>query len=233
MSYHKVMCELNPRSHAAEAFRILRTNLQFTTTGGSLKSLLITSSGPSEGKSTITANLATVMAHAGASVILLDCDLRWPVQHRLFGLANDTGLTDVLTGSMEIGRVLRDTGMPNIKVVTCGGLPPNPSELLGSKKTREVLTQLHKMADIVLLDSPPILTVADPAILSSMVDGCLLVIKSSNTKIDAVKQAKEVLEKAKANIIGTVLNAVEASNGYHVYESHYYKKNSRKEVAVG
>lgn len=230
---NKLMCELNPRSHAAEAFRILRTNLQFSAVDNSLKLLMLTSSGPSEGKSTVTANLGIVMAQTGANVIILDCDLRWPEQHRLFGLSNEIGLTDVLIGAMGIRKALKDTGIPNLKVVTCGSLPPNPSELLGSEKTREVLGELAEMADIVLIDSPPILTVADASILSSIVDGCILVIKSAKTKIDDVRKAKERLDKVNACIVGTVLNAVEGSPGYHHYDAYYYEKSNRKEIAAG
>jgi capsular exopolysaccharide synthesis family protein len=230
MEKNKVMCEVNPRSKVSEAFRILRTNLQFSTVDQSFKSLLITSPGPSEGKSTVAANLGIVMAQAGARVILLDCDLRWAEQHRLFDLPNESGLTDVLVGSKEISQVLKDTTLPSLKIITCGSLPPNPAELLDSDKNREVLAELGEMADIVLIDSPPALMVADAAILASMVDGCVLVIKSAKTKIDAVRQAKEHLDKANARIVGTVLNAVEGSNGYHYYDSYYYGKKNRKVI---
>ncbi len=233
MNNCKVMCELNPRSHAAEAFRILRASLQFSTVDQSIKSLLITSPGPAEGKSTITANLGIVMAQAGARVILLDCDLRWPEQYRLFRVPNDNGLTDVLMGNMDLSQVLKDTSQPNLKIVTSGSLPPNPSELLASEKTTEIFAELNDMADIILIDSPPILMVADVAIISSIVDGCVLVIKSAKTKIDAVKQAKERLDKANARIVGTVLNAMESTEVYHYYDSYYYEKYNRKETAAG
>lgn len=233
MKKYKVMCEQNPRSHVAEAFRILRASLQFSTADHCLKSLLLTSPGPAEGKSTITANLGMVMAQAGARVILVDCDLRWPEQHRFFGLPNDNGLAEVLMGAMNIRQVLKDTSLPNLKIVTSGSLASNPSELLASEKTREVFAELDEMADVILIDSPPVLMVADVAILSSIVDGCVLVIKSAKTRIDAVKQAKERLDKANARIVGTILNAVEGANGYNYYESDYYGKYNRKETAAG
>lgn len=230
MDNNKVMSDVNPRSYVAEAFRILRTNLHFSTLDYNLKSLLVTSPGPAEGKSTVTANLAAVMAQTGARVVLVDCDMRWPEQHRLFNLPNDAGLTNVLVGSMEVSEVLRNTRLPSLKILPSGPMPLNPAELLGSAKTGRVLDELTQMADIVLIDSPPALMVADAAILSSMVDGCVLVIKTAETKIEAVKQAKQRLEKANARIVGAVLNAVEGFAGYDYY--HYGKKN-RKEIASG
>lgn len=233
MNNSRLMCELNPRSHVAEAFRILRTNLQFSTLDHSQKVLQVTSPGPAEGKSTVTSNLGIVMSQTGAKVIIVDCDLRWPDQHRFFNLPNEMGLTDVLMGSVELNKVLKGSGRANLKVVTCGYLPPNPSELLGFEKTREVLAQLSGMADIVLIDSPPILTVADATIISSIVDGCIIVIKSAKTKLDDVRHAKERLDKANARIIGTVLNSVDGANGYYSQEAYYQGRNIRNEVAAG
>lgn len=232
MDKSKVISELNPKSPVAEAFRIIRTNLQFSAVDKSFKTLLVTSAGPSEGKSSTIANLGAVMAQAGARVIIVDCDLRRAEQHRMFNLPNDTGLTNILVGGMEIGAVLKDTKLPNLQVITSGPLPPNPAELLGSDKTRELLEKLTEMADIVLVDSPPTLMVADAALLSSIVDGVVLVIKSAKTKIDAIKQAKERLEKANARIVGTVLNAVENSHGYYYYNYSYYDERGKKETAA-
>lgn len=233
MDNNKVMSEVNPRSYVAEAFRILRTNLQFITGGNSLKALLITSPGPSEGKSTVAANLGTVLAQNGARVILMDCDLRFSEQHLLFNLPNNTGISNVLAGQMDISQILKETRVPGLRVITSGPLPPNPAELLDSEKAKEVLAELSEMSDIVLVDSPPALMVADAAIMSSLVDGCMLVIRAGKTKIDAVKQAKERLDKANAKIIGTVLNAVEGLSGYYYHDSHYYGKRNRKEIAAG
>ena len=232
MVTNKVMSEMNPRSPVAEAFRILRTNLHFSTLDHDLKSLLITSPGPSEGKSTITANLGIVMAQTGARVILVDCDLRRGEQHRLFNLPNEKGLANLLAGSMEIGEVLRNTRLPTLKIITSGPAPLNPAELLGSGKITSLLADLSEMVDFVLIDSPPALMVADAAILSSIVDGCILVIRTAQTKIEAVKQAKERLDKANARIVGTVLNAVEGFIGYDYYDSYYCGKKHRKEIAT-
>lgn len=219
MEKSRVISELNPKSPAAEAFRILRTNLQFSTVEKPFRTLLVTSAGPSEGKSTMVANLGMVMAQAGARVIIVDCDLRQGDQHRIFNLPNGIGLTDVLAGRTGLDRVLRDTREMKLKVVTSGSMPPNPAELLGSDKMREVLENLTGMVDIVLLDSPPALMVADASLLSSIVDGVVLIIKAGKTKIEAIRQAKERLNKANARIMGTVLNAVEGSNNYYNYDS--------------
>lgn len=231
MNNHKVMSQLSPKSHVAEAFRILRTNLQFLIAEERFKSLLVTSPGPSEGKSTNVANLAVVMAQSEVKVILLDADLRRAELHHLFDLPNDAGLTNVLVGSMEISEVLQKTKLPNLRVITSGPLPPNPAELIDSEKTKEVIANLADMADIVLIDAPPVLAVADAAILSSIVDGCILVVKSAKTKTEDIKHAKERLDKANARIVGTVLNAIDRSNGKYSYDAYY--GNTMKEISAG
>lgn len=225
MSSKKVVTELSPYSPEAEAFRILRTNLQFSAVHRPFKTLLVTSAAPSEGKSTLTANLGIVMAQAGAKVIIVDCDLREAKQHIFFGLPNETGLTTVLLGSTELEHVLKETELPNLKLIPSGPPPPNPAELLSSQKAKDVFLRLSDMADIVLVDSPSVLTVADTVVLSSILDGVVLVIKAARTKIDAFKQAKERLEKAEARIIGTILNAVDVNNDYY-----HYKKKSEKDM---
>lgn len=232
MENSKVISAINPKSPVAEAYRILRTNLQFTAVDKALKTILVTSADPSEGKSTTVANLGTVMAQIGAKVIIIDCDLRRSEQHKLFDLPNNTGLTNILVGGLETNQVLTNTKVPNLKVITSGPLPPNPAELLGSEKTPELLNKLTEMADIVLVDSPPILMVADAAILSSLVDGVILVIKSAKTKLEAIKQAKERLGKANARIVGTVLNGVESSHSYYYYNHSYYSESSKREAAA-
>ncbi len=208
----KVIADTDSKSPVAEAFRLLRTNLKFAAVDKSIKLLLVTSSRQMEGKSYTVANLGTVLAQTGARVIIVDCDLRQAEQHTIFGLSNNMGLTGVLTGSGtengEIAQALKATAIPNLKVLTAGPLPPNPSELLQSDKAKTVFKALAEMADIVLVDSPPVLIRADAAVLSAVVDGVILVIKAGKTKTDAVKQAKERLEKANARIIGTVLNGV-------------------------
>jgi capsular exopolysaccharide synthesis family protein len=172
------------------------------------KSLLITSAGPMEGKTDTVANLGTVLAQTGIRVIIVDCDLRRPELHTKFGLSNNKGLTNLLVGSAGIEDVLQDTSIPGLQVVTSGPMAPNPSELLQSEKAKSVLAELADMADFVLSDSPPALIRSDAAVLSSLLDGVLLVIKAGKTKIDAVKQAGDRLKRVNARIIGTVLNGV-------------------------
>lgn len=235
MSNLKVISEINPKSPVAEAFRILRTNLQFSAVDKSLKTLLVTSAGPGEGKSTTTANLATVMAQAGVRVIIIDCDMRRAEQHRLFDLPNDRGLTNILVGGLQPEHVIQETKIPNLRIITSGPLPPNPAELLDSGKAKELWVKVAGMADVLILDSPPVLMVADATILSSVTDGVILVIKSARTKIDALKQTKNRLEKANARIVGTVLNAVESSNSNYYYNSNYYtcgEKNNHEVAAA-
>lgn len=233
MDKNRVISELNPKSPVAEAYRILRTNLQFTAVDKPFKTILVTSASPAEGKSSTVANLGTVLAQAGHKVVIVDCDLRKASQHVHFGLPNNIGLTNVLVGGMEMGLVLRDTQQPNLKVITSGPIPPNPAELLGSTKIKEMFEKLSTIADIVLVDSPPVLAVADAPILSTLVDGTVLVIRSAKTKIDAVKQAKERLEKANSRIIGAVLNAVESSHGsYGYYDYAYYGEPTKQAAAA-
>lgn len=220
----KLISELSSRSKEAEAFRIIRTNLQFLAVHRPFKTLLITSSGPFEGKSTLTANLGIVMAQAGLKVIIVDCDLREAKQHVIFSLPNDTGLTTVLLGSADLDLVIQDTDLPNLKVVTGGPQPPNPAELLNSPKASQVFFELSAAADIVLVDSPSVLTVSDTVVLSSMLDGVIMVIRTGKTRIDVFSRAKDRLQKANARIIGTVLNISNPISGYDD------RKNSRQKL---
>lgn len=226
MKQTRVVSHLAPSSIVAEAFRIIRTNLKFSTPAGSvLKSLLITSAGPGEGKSTTIANLGTIMAQSGANVIIVDGDLRKGEQHILFNLGNGMGFSDLLTRDLDIKRVIKDTKVPNLRVITSGLLPANPAELLESSKTRKVISQLSEIVDVVLVDSPPELIVTDAKLISSVVDGVILVIRSSVTKTDAILKTKKHLEKASARIIGTILNDVKkiesdySCSAYHGYFS--------------
>ena len=166
-----------PASAASEAYRTLRSNIHFASLDSPLKTLLITSTDPGEGKSTTLANLAVTMAQAGNRVLVVDCDLRRPSQHRLFGVPNVAGLTTMMVQGQALEKLpVQATGVANLSVLTSGPLPPNPSELLGSRRLGEVLSQLKNEADILLVDAPPIIAVADAAILASKVDGVLLVV---------------------------------------------------------
>ena len=210
-----------PSSPASEAYRTLRTNIHFSSLDTPLRAILITSTDPGEGKSTTLANLAVTMAQAGNRVLAVDCDLRRPNLHRLFGLDNAAGLTTMILQAQGgvAGEVspIRATSVPGLSVLTSGPLPPNPSELLSSRRLSELLTQLRGEADILLLDAPPIMAVADAAILASRVDGVLLVVQAGKTKRDLARRAQAALQKANANLLGVVLTNVKMDSSIFSY----------------
>lgn len=215
----------DPKSVAAEAYRILRTNLQFASPDEQLQTLLITSAGPDEGKSTITANLASSLAQAGHQVIAVNGDLRRPALHQFFQVRNTVGLTSVLVGQTTLESALQETMVPRVRVLAAGPLPPNPSELLGSRRMQALMRELRQQADIVLIDSPPVIAVADAGILARLVDGCLLVVSIGKTPRDLALAAKEQLEQVGARVLGVVANGVErAAGGYYYY--YYYGSSS-------
>lgn len=210
----------NPRSPVAEAYHSLRTNLEFSSPDKPLRSMVVTSAGSDEGKSTTLANLAVTMAQAGKKVILVDCDLRRPSQHQIFHAANNTGLTDLVRDETLLANPpLQDTPVSNLKLLTSGQLPPNPSELLGSRRMDEIVAALLTRADMVLFDAPPIIAVTDAALLSAKVDGVLLVVSAGKTKREHARKARELLEKVNARLIGTVLNNVRLDSSLQYYYS--------------
>ncbi len=215
----KLMPIKQPRSPVAEAYRMLRTNLQFSDIDHPRRVLLMTSCGPLEGKSVTAANLSIVMAQSGKRVILVDADLRRPMQHKVFTLQDAFGLTSILLNpSMPLDEVLQATSVANLRVLTCGPIPPDPSELLSSKRMADVITALRQEADIVIFDTPPALVVTDASVLSTRADGVLMVIQAGRTRRTAAKQAKEALVAVGANIVGVVLNRLEVHNGsYYTY----------------
>jgi tyrosine-protein kinase len=219
-----LITDQSPRSSLAETYRVLRTNLQFSDVDRPAKSLLVTSANPTEGKSTTVANLGVVMAQAGQRVILVDSDLRRPILHKLFDLPNEQGLTSVLVeGDVAADGWLQDTSVENLKVITSGPLPPNPSELLGSQRMQKLVARLKDQADVVLYDSPPAMAVADAAVLAKQVDGTLLVVDSGETRRGLAQRAMAGLKQVGANVVGVVLNKVSFSKGdyYYYYYSHY------------
>lgn len=215
-----------PRSPVAEAFRALRTNLEFASVDEPLRSLLVTSAIPGEGKSTISANIAVAFAQAGRRVILLDADMRRPSIHRLFELPNAYGLTTLLRAEeTAISSVAHRTEEPNLRVITTGPLPPNPAELLGSQRMREVLDRLSAEAEMIIVDSPPLHAVTDAAVLASALGGTLLVIHAGRTRRAAVRQAKEALDRVSAHVVGVVLNRLterSTAGYYYRYYGDYY-----------
>lgn len=194
----------DPRSPASEAYRTLRTNLSFYSLDDPLQTLVVTSPAPEEGKSTTIANLAVTVAQGGRRVILVDCDLRRPSLHEIFDVGNDTGLTTmVLDESADL--LLEETGVENLLLLPSGPKPPNPADLLGSRQIDRIFDQLKEQADIILIDAPPVLGVTDAAVLSARADGVLLVVNAGKTRREHAERAKEVLENARARIVGVTL----------------------------
>ncbi len=213
-----------PRSPVSEAYRTLRTNLEFSSLDKPLKTIVVTSPGPEEGKSTTLANLAVTLAQADKRVVLVDCDLRRPSQHEIFGLSNEVGLTTMMVDEQAMkDPPLLDTGVSGLRLLPSGPLPPNPAELVGSRRMAEIIAGLSENADLVLFDAPPIIAVTDAAVLASRVDGVLLVIKAGGTKRDHAQKAKALLEKVSAHLVGAVLNNVKMDTSYY----RYYDEHKR------
>jgi polysaccharide biosynthesis transport protein len=219
-----------PRSPVAEAFRTLRTNLEFASVDKQLRSLVVTSAVPGEGKSTVSANVALTFAQAGRKVVLLDADMRRPSIHRLFEVPNSYGLTTLLRSEeTPIGSIAHATDELNLRVITTGPLPPNPAELLGSQRMGDLMARLDHEADMIVVDSPPLHAVTDAAVLAAQMDGALLVVHAGRTKRGAVRQAKEALERVGANILGVTLNRLTERTTaayYYRYYGDYYAAGS-------
>ncbi|MFI5259384.1 MAG: polysaccharide biosynthesis tyrosine autokinase [Candidatus Limnocylindrales bacterium] len=212
---------LHPRSAVAEAYRALRTNIEFSSVDAPISTLLVTSATPGEGKTVTACNLAVVFAQAGRRVVLVDADLRKPGVHQVFDLPNASGLTTLLRDDhVSVDTIAQVTEQDNLRVITTGPLPPNPAELLGSRRMRAVLERLKAEGDLLILDSPPLQAVADGAVLSSFLDGTLLVIDARRSRGRTVRAACETLTRAGATVVGAVLNRMPdkaTSSNYYAY----------------
>ena len=215
-----------PRSWHAEAYRVLRTNIQVCGVDKPIQTVMVTSANPVEGKSVTAANLALAMAQAGLRVILVDADFRRPSLHALFDLDNDRGLTNALLQSEpDLDGYAHSTDYENLQVLTSGPIPPNPAELVGSQRMQKLLRAMKEQADMIILDTPPALPVADPAILARQVDGVLFVVNAGRTRREAAVKGKEAIERAGGRILGVVLNRVGVrGQGYY----YYYSEDGRK-----
>ncbi|MEW5828425.1 MAG: polysaccharide biosynthesis tyrosine autokinase [Chloroflexota bacterium] len=216
----------HPRSPTSEAFRSLRTNLDYSNVDKPMSKVLVSSAGPSEGKTTVAVNLAIIMAQGGKRVLLIDADMRRPRIHAIFGLSNRAGLSTLFRGKMPLrSAVQRVEGLPNLYIVPSGSLPPNPNELLASARMEAILEEAGREADIIILDSPPAL-VADYLVLATRVDGVLLVLQPGHTRADAAFAMLEQLERAGARALGVVLNKIPRNSyyygGYHHYDPNKY-----------
>lgn len=220
-----------PKSPISEAYRTLRTNLQFSNVDGDLKTISITSSGPGEGKTTTLCNVAETFAQSGKRTLIIDGDLRKPRVHKVFKISNAVGLTNVLTGQEKLEDVLQITGS-NIKVLTSGPIPPNPSELMESNAMKQLLEMLTQHFDVILIDTPPVGVVTDGAIIAGMVDGTILAVASHKTQIDGAKRAKQLLEQVNARIVGVVMTMMPISKkgyyGYQYYEYYQQEETPKK-----
>lgn len=209
---------LNPNSPISEQYRTVRTNLQFAVAGDQpLRSMTVVSSGPGEGKSTSAANLAVVFAQAGRKVLLVDADMRKATVHKTFGLSNEMGLSNLVSGQQAASSVIQATDVNNLSIITSGPTPPNPAELLNSRRMNVLMEELYQTFDLIIFDLPPVMTVADGLIMASKTDGTVLVIREGVTRKDSVLEAKSRLLQAKARILGVIYNGAEQVN-----ESSYY-----------
>ncbi|ALC89188.1 capsular biosynthesis protein [Bacillus sp. FJAT-18017] len=215
----KLITKLDPKSPISEQYRTLRTNIQFSSVDEEIKKIMVTSSGPGEGKSTTTANLAVVFAQQGKSVLLIDADLRKPTVHYSFNLTNTIGLTNVLSHQVNLEEAINETDVKGLYVVSSGPIPPNPSELLGSRMMDSFIKEAEGKFDIIMFDTPPVLAVTDAQILSNKCDGTILVVSSENTEIEQAVKAKELLTTAQAKVLGVVLNnrKFEKNQQYYYY----------------
>ena len=217
--------EQEPKSIVAEAYRTLRTNIQYSSFDKEIRSIVVTSSEPGEGKSTVTGNLALSFAQDEKSVILIDCDLRRPTVHKNFKLSNEAGLSEVIVGKAKLEDAIQPYN-ENLHVITSGKIPPNPAEMLSSNVMTNLIKALKEKYDMVILDSAPLQAVTDAQILSTKVDGTVFVVRAERTKIDSVKESKSLLDQVGANIVGTVLHATTATKGKYYY---YYGEDGHKQ----
>ena len=212
----KLVTSVNTRSIVSEQFRTLRTNINFSMPDKELKTFLITSSSPGEGKSTVAANTAVVFAQEGKKVLLVDADMRKPTVHYTFHLTNTLGMSNLLTRQANVAEVVKTSEIENLDIITCGPIPPNPAELLSSQTMEKVMEEMKESYDIIIFDAPPVLSVADAQILSNKCEGTILIMSAGETQKDGVLKAKEALVSSKANIIGVVMN------NFQLQKDHYY-----------
>jgi capsular exopolysaccharide synthesis family protein len=213
----------NPKSPVSESYRTLRTNIMFSSLDKKVQTIMVTSSGPEEGKSTVASNLAVIMAQSGSKTIIIDCDLRKPRLHKVFQVSNQIGLSNYLIGEATIADVVKQATVENLQILPSGVKPPNPAELVGSGKMRAFVESLKQYYDYIILDTPPVVIVTDAQLVSQYADGSLLVIAAGEVEREASMKAKELLTKVNAKILGVVLNKVDGnSNGRYKYYYHYY-----------
>ncbi|BDU91019.1 CpsD/CapB family tyrosine-protein kinase [Clostridium perfringens] len=221
------LVDKDPKSIAAESYRVLRTSLEYSSIDKELKSIVVTSSEPGEGKSTVAGNLASIIAQNNKKVIIIDCDLRRPTIHKKFGISNSIGLTEYIIGKNDLNNVIQILN-ENFSVITSGRIPPNPSEILSSKSMENLLKALSVCYDYVILDTPPLTAVTDAQILAGKCDGTILVVRAESTSKESIIKAYKELEKVRANVLGSVLNGIKGNNKIY----YYAEDNKKKKLKV-
>ena len=221
------LVDKDPKSIAAESYRVLRTSLEYSSIDKELKSIVVTSSEPGEGKSTVAGNLASIIAQNNKKVIIIDCDLRRPTIHKKFGISNSIGLTEYIIGKNDLNNVIQILN-ENFSVITSGRIPPNPSEILSSKSMENLLKALSVCYDYVILDTPPLTAVTDAQILAGKCDGTILVVRAESTSKESIIKAYKELEKVRAHVLGSVLNGRKGNNKIY----YYAEDNKKKKLKV-
>ena len=213
-----------PKSISAEAYRSLRTSIKFSSVDKPRKTIVVTSSIPGEGKSTISGNLAITLSQSGARVLLIDCDLRKPSIHKKFRVVNDLGLTDILVDKCSLKDVIKKID-EYLFMITAGTIPPNPSEIVGSNSMEDLIKELSLSFDYIVMDTPPVIPVTDPLLLAAKSDATIIVVRARKTKEKIIRQAYDELIKVNSNIIGSILNDSETKTNNSYYE--YYAEEDK------
>lgn len=220
----KLITHLYPKSTISEQYRMIRSNIMFSGVDNEIKKLVVTSAAPSAGKSTTAANIAVAYAQAGKNVLLIDGDLRKPTVHYTFETKNVFGLSNLITDQINLDQAVQNTKVENLSIMTSGPIPPNPSELLSSQKFKDLIQSFEQYFDMIIIDTPPVLAVTDAVIMSTVVDGTIIVTNVETNNKHHLLKAKEVLEKSDVNLLGVVLNNVEKSGKDDYYYYEYYGK---------
>lgn len=219
----------SPKSPISEAYRGIRTNLQFANVDKNFKTIMVTSATAGEGKTTTLCNVAATLADAGNKILIMDCDLRKPRIHKFFNLSNAIGVTDILLNGYDYKKFVNKIEYNNISVLTSGHIPKNPSELLSSEAMKKFIELLKMEYDYIMIDTPPVVPVTDGVIMSTYIDRVIMVCSSGELNIDMGKRAKESLEKVGANILGVVLNKVPMNAKKYEYYYYYHQKDGKGE----
>ena len=213
----------DPKSVISEQYRAIRTNIEYSNVDQNTKTILVTSSDKNEGKTTTVSNLAVSFANLNKKVLIIDCDLRNPSIHKMFKLNNIYGLTDILAKDRAVDKCIQETELENLYVLTAGAIPPNPAEILSSEKMKNLIEDLKNMYDYIFIDTPPIGLVTDAGVLSSFIDGVVLVVKSESVEKKYLEETKKKLDAVDARILGAILNSYKSEQKDYNYYSYYGK----------